>query len=200
MMRTTGLLVVFTLFVILHQTPAVPVASSYRLENENVMEVTEAKDKSDEASDEEKEEDDNDKEEEKNEDTDEEKEGKEDEEKKDDEESKDVEENKEDEERKDDEEAKDDEEKKDDEESKDDKEEDGQEPDLNEEQNDESSGEESVDLDSDHLVLQGSGSGKIKGVVIEDSEKEKDKPEKRSVVDQKKPSKATQGNNSPCSQ
>ena len=199
-MRTTGLLVVFTLFVIFHQTPAVPVASSYRFENENVMEVTEAKDKSDEASDEEKDEDENDKEEEKNEDKDEEKEGKEDEEKKDDEESKDDEEKKDDEEeRKDEEVDKDDEEKKDDEENKDDKEEDEQEPDLNEEQNDESSGEESADLGSDHLVLQGSGNGKFKGAVIEDSERGEDKPEKRSADDQKRPSKATQGNNYHCS-
>ena len=92
-----------------------------------------------------------------------------------------------------------DEEKKDDDEKKEDKEEDEEEdkeeePDINEQQNDqESSGEESVDLDSDHLVLQGSGNGKIKGVVIDDSDKEKDKPEKRSIDDSKKPSKSTQG-------
>ena len=176
-MKTTGLLVVFTLFFVLYQTSAVPVASSYSLENENVMEVMEAKDKSEEAGDEEKEEEEADKDEEKHEDKEEE-----------------EEEKKEDEESKEDEEKKDDEEAKDDEEKKEEKEEDEQEPDLNEEQNDqESSGEESVDLDSDHLVLQGSGSGKIKGVVIEDSEKEKDNPEKRSVDDQKKLSKATQG-------
>lgn len=193
MMRTTGLLVVFSLFVILYQTSAVPVASSYRLENENVMDVMEAKEKSEEAGDEEKEEGESDKEEDKHNDKEEEKEDTEDEEKKDDEEPKDDEEQKEDEEKKDDEEAKDDEETKDDEDKKEGKEEDEQEPDLNEEQNDASSGEENIDLDSDHLVLQGSGNGKIKGVVIDESEKEKDKPEKRSVDAQKKSSKTTQG-------
>lgn len=190
MMKTTGLLVVFTLFVILYQTSAVPVASSYKLENENVMDVMEAKEKSEEASDDEKAKEDDeesDKEEEKS-----------DEDKKEDDVKNEDEEEKEDEEKKDDDGKKDDEESKEDEENKEDKEEKEEdkeeEPDLNEQENDqESSGEENVDLDSDHLVLQGSGNGKIKGVVIEDSDKEKDKPEKRSVDEDKRPSKSTQG-------
>lgn len=186
MMKTTLLLVVFTLFVVVYQTSAVPVASSYKIENENVMDVMEAKEKSEEASDDEKAKDDEeeeaDKEEEK---SDEEK--KEDDVKNDDEDEKEGEEKKEDEEKKEYEEKKEDKE----EDEEEDKEE---EPDLNDQQNDqESSGEESVDLDSDHLVLQGSGNGKIKGVVIDDSDKEKDKPEKRSVDDSKKPSKSAQG-------
>ncbi|CAH3034929.1 unnamed protein product [Porites lobata] len=172
MMRTTALLVVFTLFVIFYEASAVPVASSYNLENENVMDVMEAKEKSEEAGDDEKEDEESEKE--------------------------DKHDDEEDEEKKDDS-PKDDEDSKDDEEKKDEKEEDEQEPDINEEQNDsESSGEESVDLDSDHLVLQGSGSGKIKGVVIDDSEKEKDKPEKRSVDSQKKSTKATQVQGKRC--
>ena len=192
MMKTTVLLVVFTLFVVVHQTSAVPVASSYKLENENVMDVMEAKEKREEASDDEKakdeEEEEADKEEEKS-----------DEEKKEDDVKNDDEDDKEDEEKKEDEGKKEDEEKKDDDEKKEDKEEDEEEdkeeePDLNEQQNDqESSGEESVDLGADHLIKQGSGNGKIKGVVIDDSDKEKDKPEKRSIDDSRKPSKSAQG-------
>ncbi|XP_067038136.1 uncharacterized protein [Acropora muricata] len=168
MMKTTGLLVVFTLLVILYQTSAVPVASSYKLENENIMDVMEAKEKSEEASEEEKEEE-SDKEEEKQEDKEDEKEEKEDEDKKDDEESKDDEEKKEDEE-----EAKDDEEKKDDEAETEQKEEDN-----------ESSAEESEDLELD-------GSGKGKDVSTDSTEKEKETPEKRSISDPKKTSKSSQ--------
>ena len=195
MMKTTGLLVVFTLLVVLYQTSAVPVATSYKLENENVMDVMEAKEKTEEASD-----DENAKDDEEEDKSDEEREDdvKNDEEDKDDEDKKEDEEKKEDDEKKDDEESKDDDDKKDEEEKKEDKEEEDdkeEEPDLNDQQNDQdSSGDESVDLDSDHLVLQGSGNGKIKGVVIDDSDKEKDKPEKRSVDDDKKATKSTQGN------
>ncbi|XP_068710495.1 uncharacterized protein [Montipora foliosa] len=179
MMRTTGLLVVFTLLVILYQTSAVPVASSYRLENENIMDVMEAKEKSNEDAEEEEKEDESDKQEEK--------EDKEEDDKKGDEEPKDEEEKKEDEE-----ETKDDEEVKEDEEKKEEKDEDEQEPDLKEDENDESSAEESEDLESDN------GSGKAKEVSVDNTESDKEKQEKRSISDPKKPSKTSQEKRQYC--